>query len=255
MLSLFNRVVPYLSALLIAIALELWSVYPLAVYYVSGSILLIVMLSLWSVTGGGVPRRLYWSFLVTPFFSMLSTILFIMFIDQSIVRQIVIGIMSIVFLLIVRNVRSYVDQAEHYQPYALENLYSYVNLVSLYFFFACGYGMMLLLGVVFWPVAVSLSVLTTFLFMWTLWSLKIKWSEVKLYIMTVGLVILGAAYLISFLPTSFIFDALLLSAMYYILMNFIKDHVKGTLDEKHARRYIAISIVVVAIAVLTTKWY
>lgn len=251
---LIIRFVPFLSALLFAITFEIWSIRPHWTYYIVGVIVLIVALSVWAITGASFFKKLFWNFFSTPALFAVSSSVFLLLIDNFIVRQMFIVGVSVLVALVLYNIMFFLHREERYQPYALENIYSYMNMVSLFLFYASFYGFSLLLGRQFWIFVPLIFVLTAFLFMRTLWSYKIPWQKSKLYIITIGLIIAQLSFAVSFLPTSFLLNAFILFISYYLTMNFFKDILKDQLQKKSMRLYIIISLMALTVVLATARW-
>ncbi len=112
----------------------------------------------------------------------------------------------------------------------------------------------MLLAWPFWIFVILMFILTAGLFMRTLWSYKIPWQRAKLFVLIVGLVAAEGGYAISLLPTNYVVNALWLVAVYYLLMNIIKDYLKDVLSPQRTRTYLLISSLAIILTMLTTKW-
>ncbi|MBU0597933.1 hypothetical protein KKF61_02960, partial [Patescibacteria group bacterium] len=60
---LFNRFLPALSAIFIIITFELWSVQPQLIFYIAGTLGVIVVLTVWSLSWSSVISKKFWSIL------------------------------------------------------------------------------------------------------------------------------------------------------------------------------------------------
>ncbi|MBU0963411.1 hypothetical protein KKC06_00020 [Patescibacteria group bacterium] len=251
---LFNRFLPALSAIFIIITFELWSVQPQLIFYIAGTLGVIVVLTVWSLSWSSVISKKFWSILATPLFFVSSSYLFFMFIDNVAVSQIFILLIALVYFLILRNIFSFLYQTKNYQPYALENIYSYVNMGSLFMFYASFYGMFLYLSWDIWKSSILVFIFSTFLFTRTLWSFKIEWRKSKVFILIMGVLMIEIFYAISFLPTSFLFNALICILVYYLLMNIFKDFLRDMITGNNLKRYFLITITIAVIGFITTQW-
>ncbi len=214
-----------------------------------------VVLSLWILAGGSIFSRKIWSYLPTPLLFILAALLFFVLIDLTVLRQLYAIIISLVYLLITKNIHSFLYHTKEYQPYALENIYSYVNLTSLFLYYAAFYGTILFLGWPSWLLTAMAVIITAFLYMRTLWSYKIEWKKSKLYIAVAAIVLGQSFYIIGSLPTSFLFNALILSLIYYLYMNISKDYLRNIISTKKIRQYVYISAAIGVISIATVRWY
>jgi len=252
---LFNRILPILSALLVVLAFGIWSVKPNLTVYIAVAVFLINILTVWSLTGLRFFKNSFWNFLSTPFFFLTSAFIFLLMIDNIIVTELFILSIGLVYMLILHNIFSFLYQSKDYQPYALENIYSYVNMITLFLFYASFFGLFLFLTWPIWLFVVLTLLLSAFLFARTLWSYKIIWQQSKLYILVIGIVLAETFYVMSLMPTSYVFNGLILIVIYYLLTNIIKDHPRQRIEPKNIKKYFMISIIIVIISFLTTRWY
>ncbi|MFA5135601.1 MAG: hypothetical protein WC505_07510 [Patescibacteria group bacterium] len=252
---LFNRIVPLLSAIVIAITFEVWVIRPQWAYSIFPITALIVLLSILSLFSQSVRKKSFFNFLSAPLLFIIASCSFFLIIENLAVQQIVIAAIAVLHMLILSNIFSFLYRAESYQPYALENLYAYINMVSLFFFYATFYSLATLLGFQFWYFTLPVFILTSFLFTQTLWSYKIPWKDGRRFVFIIAVIITEASYAVSFLPSSFLINALIITALYYVFMNVFKDHLRGILDMKKIRIYLAVSGIVLLVSLLTARWH
>lgn len=254
MLYLLNRFLPYLSSLLIGITFTIWTLHPEWAWLSGATLGIIVLLSLWSLTSVKGESSNFFQFVSTPLALIASAFLYFFIVDNELFRPIFIGGVMVINTLILKNIFAYIHHTQQYQPYALENIYGYVNMLSLFLFYGGCFGLALLLNWPFWVLTIFIFFITSFLFMRTLWSYKIPWQQAKIFVVLVGLVIAQGAYVIYSLPTGFLVNAFWLIAVYYVLMNVIKDYLKETLSAPRTRMYVVIASLAILITMLTTKW-
>jgi len=250
---LLKKTVQYLSPLLVLSAFIYWIANNETTYYVAGFLFVLHVLST-IIIARKKEHGSFVNFFLTPFFLLFGSFVFFLIIDNAMVLYIFSFLVAIVYNLVLSNIIAYVFRSAGYQPYALENIYSYVNLLSLFLLYAGGFGFMVLLGWPVWVFIISCFFVTGLLFMRTLWSYKIEWNKSKIYILIVAFMLAEAFYVVSLLPTSYIFNGLILIIIYYLLINFIKDHLKDRMNFKDTRLYLAISGAVFIISLITTRW-
>ncbi len=252
---LLYRAIPLLSAIAIFIVFQIWNKYPAATFYIAGSLAVIVVGSIWALTSGRRSIWLFVSFLPSPFLFVAGSFAFFLIINDATLRQLYsIGIV-LLYYFILRNIFSFLYQSESYQPYALENIYSYVNMVSLFLFYSALYGMRLFLSWPHWIGVVAALLLTMILAARTFWSYKISWHQSRLYIIIISIMAAQGYYAVGLLPTSFILNGFIVVIMYYVLINIAKDVLRDVFDQKNARRYIFTSAALIIMAIITARWY
>ncbi|MDP2683922.1 MAG: hypothetical protein Q8P20_02590 [bacterium] len=250
---ILKKAIQYLSPLLVLATFIYWALNKETTYYIAAVLFVIQTVTIIILTRQ-IKRGTFFNFYFTTFFLLFSSFVFFLIIDHIIVLYIFAFAIAIVYNLVLSNILSYIFESADYQPYALENIYSYVNLISLFLLYAGFYGFLILLGWPVWVFVILCFFLTAMLFMRTLWSYKIEWNRSKLYILIVATVMTEAFYIISILPTSYIFNGLIMIIIYYLLINFIKDHLKDRFNKKNVRFYLIVAGVVFVVSILTARW-
>ncbi|MBI5037084.1 MAG: hypothetical protein HZC01_00020 [Candidatus Kerfeldbacteria bacterium] len=254
MLYLFNRFVPYISAILIASTFAIWSIRPTWIVGVGITFLLIAFGSVWSLTHEQSGDTHFFQFITTPLALIICATCFFVFIDNDVVRWIFVGGISIIFTLLLKNIFSFLHQTEKYQPYALENIYSYSNLLALFLLYGSAFGANILIGWRFWPLFLIILFASGFLYSRTLWSYKISWKAGRFFTLIAGLTMAELAYVLSFLPVSYVVSAITVTCAYYLFMNISKDYLKDSLSASGVRAYVLIAGGIILAVFLTTKW-
>jgi len=254
-MTLFNKILPFLSAVLIVVAFEVWFAKPQMIYYVAGSLLLIVIISIWQITGRGLFKKTFWNFLFTPLLLVVSGFILFLLLESIAIKHIFIFGLSLVFYFIMYNIRSFLYQTESYQPYALENIYSYVNLLTSFMFYASFFGLYLFLDIPYWLTTIITFLVSLMLVYRTLWVNKIEWSQGWLYIIASGFVLAESFWVISFVPISYLVAAFILMIIYYLVLSFIRDHLLGKINSKSIKKYITVSVISLAAVLITSQWY
>ncbi len=252
---LFNKFLSFISSLLIAVAFIVWLNNPDATFYIAGGLFLLHTITIYLLARFGQIRKSFFMFYFTPFFLLAGSYIFFLIIDNVVVQYLFAFSISIIYMLILKNIFSFVYQTKDYQPLALENIYSYVNLISLFLFYSGFYGFLLLLGWPIWLFVIFCFLITSFLFIRTLLTYKIEWKEGKLYVLIMAIIITESFYAISLLPSSYIFNGLILIVIYYLFMNLIKDYLKERLNFKDIKLYLTVAGVILLVSSLTTRWY
>ncbi|XOU94752.1 MAG: hypothetical protein ACNFW9_01665 [Candidatus Kerfeldbacteria bacterium] len=252
---LFNRFWLYFSSLSIVISFFLWVNNPDLTYYIAGYFFVIHTLTIWLLAKFGQERKTFFTFYFTPFFLLAGAFTFFLIIDHVVVQHLFALVIGIIYMLITRNIFSFVYKTKDYQPLALENIFSYINLISLFLFYSSFYGFLLLLGWPVWLFVIICFVITAFLFTRTLLTYKIQWTEGKLFVLIMSIIITECFYVINLLPSSYIINGLVLVVVYYLFMNLIKDYLKERLNMKDIRLYLSVVGIILVISLLTTRWY
>lgn len=254
-MNYLKKIAYWLSAGCLLALFEVWSSHAQWVYWIAGITLVQCVGTVLFVLARKANAREVIDFLLPVCNFLISSILFFTLIDQSIIRHIFIVLITIGYLIELHNIYIFFYQSEDYQPYALENINGYINLSAFFLLISSVYGVILYFSWPSWTSILIVFFLACF-FSWRAFhSYKVAWSDGKVYIFIIGLVMAEAAMVVNFLPTSFLFNGLLLILMYYLLMNYLRDHLRHMYDRRLLIRYILISASGALIGILTTRWF
>ncbi|MFH0805091.1 MAG: hypothetical protein V1916_02760 [Patescibacteria group bacterium] len=251
---LLKRFTPILAGILIAITFVLWAILPHIIYYVGGTLVVICLTAVGFLFDFHFLSRRLWSFTITPLLFLVSTFLFFLLIERLAVQLLVAFAVAVVTSLILHNVFKFLYETTGYQPYALENMYGYVSMATLFMFTAGFYGFSILLGWPVWAFTAGTVPLVGLLFQRTLWAYKLDWQQSKLKLLTVTLVVTETFYVTSLLPTGFLFNSLITTIVYYLLSGISRDQLRGRLDRQGIRQYVGVSLALSVAAFLLTRW-
>jgi hypothetical protein len=252
---LFKRFVPFLSAVLEAVLLEVWMAHPGWLWYVGAIALVINFLAIWLLAKSIFWRWQFWDFFINPGMFIASAVVFLALIYNNIVGHIFIAAAAIGYYIMLHNLFVFQYQSKKYQPYALESIYSYLNITSFFLLTVSSYGFYVFFGWPTWLLAIAIFILGGFLFYRTLSAHKITWRLQWQVVVLVAFLVVQAYYAVSFLPSSFMFNGLLVAIVYYLLTNVARDYLIGSVDIRATKRYITISIIIIVAAFLTARFY
>ncbi|MFC1612910.1 hypothetical protein ACFL23_01125 [Patescibacteria group bacterium] len=196
-------------------------------------------------------------FLITPIFLMCSSVLASIFLNTNLIKLLFsIGI-AIMFFLYLENLFLYFRMPAKYQIYSLENISSYINLISIFFISSSFYGLKILLGVRFkWFIfLIAIEFFAVFiLFCQNFWVNKISANESKKYLLIAILILLEIYLIILLLPSNYYVNGLIFSLAYYVIAGLIKYKLLDKLEKRIIMKYSSISFILFIFLLVTTKW-
>jgi len=132
---IFSRLIPILTTLLawlwfylLSIVPEYWYVWLIAQIIISG--LLMLKLFSWQYK-----KKEFIAFLITISFLIGGSFLFLFIVDSAVIRIIATIIISLFIGYYYNNIFQFIYLPKAYQPYSLENISGYLNLLALFLFF------------------------------------------------------------------------------------------------------------------------
>lgn len=252
---LFRRFVPFLSSLILVVSLEIWIIAPRAFPYIIPFVLVTLFCSLWFLTGRLIMSRSFWDSALTPLMFIVSGLLFFLLIDNLVVRQIFIGSVAVIYMLIQLNLFSFFHHSENYQPYALENMYGYVNIITFFLLCACTSGLTMFIGWQAWWFSPLILLIAIFIGTRTFSSYKIEWRVSRIYVFSIAILVAESFCVVSVLPTTYLFNASFPTLLYYLLLSVTKDRLRETYTPARMRIYVFVSLALFIVSILTTRWF
>ncbi|MFA4930448.1 MAG: hypothetical protein WC570_01105 [Patescibacteria group bacterium] len=250
-----KKIIIWVSSLVIIGLFEIWTFYPHSLYTVIVSLFFTVSFSIWFVLVHKVRAKESVNFFLPIGVFILSAGIFFTLIDQPVIRHFFIVLTVIGYFVEMQNIFTFLYHPDDYQPYALENINGYINLASFFLLVSSLYGVILFFSWPNWLAIVCTFCFASF-FSWRAFhAFKIDWSISKVYIIVIGLVLAETALIINFLPTSYLFNGMVIIIMYYLLLNYLRDYLRHMYDKRLFLRYILISISGLILGLLTTRWF
>jgi len=224
-------------------------------YYVFISLLEILIISLlfW-LSWKKIEIKEACSLIITPFFFLGFSFVFIFFMEGSLLEQLV--ILTIVFLwwTFIENVFLFFYQPVRYQPYSLENITSYLNLITVFLVSSSLHSFIIFLG---FSGALSLLLIFLITLLLVLQMIVINKISIKKnfgLIITLALMIAELFWVTKFLPSSYLVNGLIIAISYYLLTGIISHWFLESLDKKVLKRYLGISGTLFLLIVLSARW-
>ena len=106
-MQIFNRFLPILSTILVVITFELWVIRPIWTFYMAVAMFIIIVGTIWSLTGAKFFKKTFWNFLPTPLLFLTSAFIFFLLIDNLVIQQVFIFGIAIIYTLMLHNIFSF----------------------------------------------------------------------------------------------------------------------------------------------------
>jgi hypothetical protein len=145
-------------------------------------------------------------------------------------------------------------QPVKYQPYALENISAYVNLVSVFFMGASFHSSMIFLGTSGAMSSLFVFIFTLVLVIQMIWINKIVLRGNYLVAIMLSLLVTEIFWATVFLPSSYLVNGLIMAISYYFLVGIFRYWLLNSLDRKVFKRYIIISLSIFIVIALSARW-
>jgi len=252
---IINRLLPYFTALLVFIGLEILPTAPQKIYYIFGFFVLIIFLAVWRLIGFREIRKIgRWNFLVTPILFILGGGLILVFVEDTIYRQILFFGIPLLLGFYLEALFVYIYEHENYRQGVLENLFSVINLAAFYFLFSGIYGLKIFIGLPAWSEILIALPFIVLLVYENFWINKMVLARAKSFLAVNALLLFELFLAIEYLPSGFYVKGLILSAGFYLLTGLSLDYHNEKVEKWAIVRYSVIVAVSLAAVMLTAQW-
>lgn len=200
-------------------------------------------------------RPAFWVFLGTPCLLLVSSVMFFVLLESVPSKWILAAIVTVALTLYAENLFSFYHLPSTYQAYSLEYLTLMMYVSSAFFFTSSAYMAQLFLELPLFVPAIAVFVAVLFATMAVFWVSKIGF-ETGVPFALVGAALMTELYVAeAFLPTSFITNAAVFSICLSSYFGLVRAQVLEKLSRLVIRRYVVLSLVLVAMIFGTATWF
>lgn len=251
---LIHRVSPFVlaSALLIGMYFIIFvQKYPVAIAF---SIVIFGMIVFARLLRFEIRTFQFWHFVLTPILFLVASLGMIFFLEQELVISGIAIASTALIVLYAEYVFQYIHIPSTYQPYSLEYLSLFLNLLTVFFLSSVGFGSILLLQTSLIAVCVVAFMCFAFVIYGTFWVSKAHDSKIKPYTYGGSILMTELFVAVSFLPSSFYTNAAIMTILFYVFIGLTRAHVLRTLSASVVKRYLIISGVLLIATLLSSQW-
>ncbi|MFC1662928.1 hypothetical protein ACFL04_02040 [Patescibacteria group bacterium] len=252
-MNLLRRSLPIISSLLLILTTQVLLFYPNLIWYLGGLYLLISIFTSIVVSRGDV-RGGRWHFAIMAALYALSVILFLLFLQANIFKQLHLISTAALWWLWMEQLYRFNYDPQKYIPFAVANIASMVAVVTSFYFASSSFALKLLLGYPTW-ILTLIAGLLGFLF-----SIEIIWSEKLSPIrywrvpVVIGLITAELFWSIHYLPSSYLVNGLILTIIMYISINLGRFSINQQLTATVLKRYLLIGTIMLLLTVVSARW-
>ncbi|MFH1171029.1 MAG: hypothetical protein V1778_00630 [bacterium] len=251
---LLRRILPFCSAVLLLVLFEIVFSHQGAFWYLLPVLAAVVVFPVGVMFSWQGRHLVFWQQLISPMLLVGSGLFLLLFLSEKIFSHALIVVLVLLFWWYAENLFLYQFRNAHYQPYALEHISLYMNLLSVFFLFSSLYAARVFLNfsvVLLGGIAVVVSAL--FAIQFSLGS-KLPWGRSWPYLLVVAMVMLELFMAIAMLPTTYFVAGILLAVPYYLMMNIARHALRNTLRRSVLVRNIILGIIIFAVTFSTAPW-
>ncbi|MBU0731849.1 hypothetical protein KKC88_03135 [Patescibacteria group bacterium] len=249
----FKKIVPYISAALVAGLLELLFVWSDGWWILLLFLGFIVLITTFYLNHFKFDKNLL-GFSVAPVMFALSSYLFLFFLESPMFEQIIIFLVFLGLAVFWANLVNFIWDKPRYQTYALENISSYLNLFSAFYIFVGSFNLYIL-GITRMRYLLAMVFIVALALSWqTFWINKVEHQSKRYFPFIFAIIFFELFWVMHYLPISYLVTGIILTAVFYTATNITRFHLLDNLNKKVVARYVVISLVVITSALLTASW-
>jgi len=255
-MTLNKDIFPWFNAILLALTLELAVYRGEWVYILAPMALAVVILSVWQFNEHKFNRD-FWRLGISPILFFIGVILFFVFLvpNTPLLMHSYVILMSLLTAFYYKNIHDIAGGPQIYRPYALENLASHFNLLTIFLFSASFYNFVFFSGPIFWVIEAMLALIIIGLLHQTFWASRILNRRNSMFIFVIALIMAEVFLIVSYLPTGFYVSGLILTLIYYFLSETTRNYLLDKTNRRNYRREMIIAGAVLIIVLLTARWH
>lgn len=249
----FKKILPFASSLLAALLMEGLFAWPDGWWAILLFLSAAVFLTTLYLNRFRLNKDLL-GFCVAPLAFALSSCLFLFFLESPVFEQVVIALVFIGLAAFWSNMVNFIWDKPRYQTYSLENVSAYLNLFSAFYAFVSAFNLYIL-GIARLRWLMALVFAAALALSWqTFWINKVEHRSKKYFPLVFAVIFLELFWVMHYLPISYLVTGIVLTAVFYTATNITRFHLLDNLNNKVVARYVVISLVVIASALLTASW-
>jgi len=215
-------------------------------------IFLIFIFFLFSFLILGKEGKNLWLLIINFALLIAANVFFIVFIRNQFFKIFFIIFLSFLVWLFLEIIFRFLYEPRRYPIYALENISFLTSFLAIFFLFSdffalqsfFNFSMIYHLFFIF----LFTALITYFIFR------VIKLPIEKKYLLVISLIITEIFYSFTFLPTSFYINGLLLTVLFYLMINLTRKDKESLLTFKIIKKYIFLGLAALILIIIMAKW-
>lgn len=196
----------------------------------------------------------FFVFYILGLLFVLSSILFLLILENTYLRYILIILVSGAITFYLQLIFGYLYSSHKYQPFSLNRFFEYSSLLIIFFTSVGLLALNIFLYFSFWLTGLILAILAVILI---LQNLEINKLELKKYFhfpLIIFLLVFELSALLTWLPINYYLKGFLITILYFIFLNLMNRSLKQNWNKKVILWMIVMILVIVLVLLVTTRW-
>jgi len=254
-MKFINRIIPWVAAVILFAVLENLLKAPKQIYWLTLVSFLVIILGVWQLTNRRLKDEKFWYLIVTPLFLFAGGLFFLSFLEGRFFKQFFVIVLSVLVWVFLQVVFLKFHLRAKYQAYSLENIATHFNLITVFLIASSFFNLTIFLGVPAWLLVIIFAIINILL----IYQL-VRLSDIALavgwpYVVVITLIAAEIFWAVSFLPTSVYINGLIVTIVYYLITGLARNRLLGVWQKQVIKRYLLISLISLAVVLLSAKWF
>ena len=248
------RLLSFVAPLVVLGLFELFFYYFEYWYYIIPAAIVFIFLVLLALYKGKVFTPEFAGWFTSHSALVLCSYAFLVFTENEILRHVIAVIITIIYLMMVRNIYLFNYRSEKYQTRSLENISNYTTIFIFFFAFSAAFNILIFLSWSIWILLVASAIGIFMVSVVDFWFNKVAFKRAWMYALVSAVIFTGLFWVFSYLPISHLVSGVVFAALYYMFVNICLLFIGEKLDRKNAFKYIIISGAIVVVVLVTAQW-
>ncbi|HEX9664894.1 MAG TPA: hypothetical protein VGA49_03680 [Patescibacteria group bacterium] len=251
---LLKRILPVLTPTAVFLGFEYIFVNADSFWRVVVLIYILLILSVIIIVYNKITLSAAWVYLINPILLVSSALLFVILLESSLLRHLILAATVLILGSILNNIFIYLHQTHRYQAYSFESLIDYSNLIVAFLFFSSFYFLTIFLNILIWQLFILAFIIIALLSYQLIWSNKIDLKRGAVYVFINSLVLSQLFWAISFLPIGYLASGLILTLIFYMISGMSKLTLLDRFSLRKSGKYLIIGFLGIIVVLATTRW-
>jgi len=196
----------------------------------------------------------FWHFLILPLLTAIAAWLCLIFFGDAFYYHVVnVGVGLLLYFLI-NQYYLYFYVPFKYQPYSLESLALYLSILSSFLFLVSSFGALILLQIPRMYLILATLIFFSLLTYQYFWINKYSWNKSWPFISIIVSVLLESFVVVTYLPTGYYVNALILTIFYYLMLSLSKLSISGSLTSKKVLGFLTVGGLCLLAVLFSARW-
>lgn len=249
-----NRSLILLVPLAAYILLQIFHANPKSIYIVTFLLLLLFYASVRKLVYGGTSGEKVIDFILLPLYFTIGLGVFSSIASSWKLVQFLFVLEAIFLYLYYRLIYYFLIKIDSYQTGSLAEFSSQSNLIAFYFLATSMYGLQSFLNPPMWILLLFVMVVAGMIAYQMAMVNGIDGKRGIFYILLTCLILSELSWCLSFMTLSYYVSGLVLTVLYFVLINFIRFYLIDDLSKQLVRNYIIFGVLSILAVLLTSNW-